>query len=182
MAERGRLYLWPRNRSFGDSKPTPANGLRQRSYVMAWLPTTVAADQLEGPLGRLGCSQLSAVLRSLAEALDLAFAYPADGRVVQLLRGGSWNNNPRNCRSAYRNHNQPDNHNNNVGFRVVCLPQHPSASEPLEGIPAGAQEGSRPAPVIGRLRPPIRTAPGGAPLALGPVPAAIGAAPLFPLS
>jgi hypothetical protein len=62
-----------------------------------------------------------------------------NGRVVQLLRGGSWNNNPRNCPSAYRNHNQPDNANNpdnatnHVGFRVVCLPQHPSRSDPLEG-------------------------------------------------
>jgi hypothetical protein len=74
--------------------------------------------------------------------------YPEAGRVAQLLRGGSWNNNPRNCRSAYRNHNQPDNANNNVGFRVVCLPQHPSMSEPPEGIPAGAPEGSRPAPVL----------------------------------
>ncbi|MFM7439425.1 MAG: formylglycine-generating enzyme family protein [Snowella sp.] len=35
-------------------------------------------------------------------------------------RGGSWNNNPRNCRSAYRNYNTPDNRNNNIGFRVVC--------------------------------------------------------------
>ena len=109
-------------------------------------------------------------------------AYPESGRVAQLLRGGSWNNNPRNCRSAYRNHNDPGNVNNNVGFRVVCLPQHPSASEPLEGIPAGAQEGSRPAPVIGRLRPPIRTAPGGAPAAPGPRPAVAGPAPPFPLS
>jgi hypothetical protein len=100
--------------------------------------------------------------------------YPDRGRVAQLLRGGSWNNNPRNCRSAYRNHNQPDNANNNVGFRVVCLPQHPSPSEPLEGIPAGAPEGSRPAPVIGRFRRLIRTAPGGAPPAHG---LAIGAGP-----
>ena len=93
MAERGRLYLWPRNRSFGDSKarpvvviapdaatrhgrrwvvlplsteaqfasnplahplaPSAANGLRQTSYVMTWLPTTVHADHLQGPLGRL---------------------------------------------------------------------------------------------------------------------------------
>ena len=54
----------------------------------------------------------------------------------------------RRCRSAYRNNNHPDNRNNHVGFRVCCLPQHPSPSEPLEGIPAGAHEGSRPAPVI----------------------------------
>ncbi|MBE9140828.1 hypothetical protein IQ254_27125 [Nodosilinea sp. LEGE 07088] len=37
-----------------------------------------------------------------------------------MLRGGSWNNNPRNCRSACRNNNNPDARNNNNGFRVVC--------------------------------------------------------------
>jgi hypothetical protein len=36
-----------------------------------------------------------------------------------MLRGGSWNNNPQNCRSAYRNRNNPDNRNNNAGFRLV---------------------------------------------------------------
>ena len=104
--------------------------------------------------------------------------YPEPGRVAQLLRGGSWNNNPRNCRSATRNHNQPDNANNNVGFRVVCLPQHPSLSEPLQGIAAGAPEGSRPAPVIGQICLLIRTAPEGAPPVHG---LAIGAgfAPFF---
>jgi formylglycine-generating enzyme required for sulfatase activity len=45
---------------------------------------------------------------------------------IKLLRGGSWNGNPRNCRSACRNHNQPDYASNFIGFRVVCLPQGPS--------------------------------------------------------
>ena len=36
-------------------------------------------------------------------------------------RGGSWINNPRNCRSARRNYNDPSNRNNNIGFRVVCV-------------------------------------------------------------
>jgi mRNA-degrading endonuclease toxin of MazEF toxin-antitoxin module len=116
MAERGRLYHWPRNRSFGDSKrgpvvviapeaatsrsrrwvvlplssdprlegqplaypldPSPGNGLQQRSYVMAWVPTTVAADQLEGPLGRLQRDQLAAVLKRLTDALDLELLEP----------------------------------------------------------------------------------------------------------
>jgi len=93
--------------------------------------------------------------------------YPELGRIAQLLRGGSWNNNPRNCRSAYRNHNQPGNANNNVSFRVVCLPQHPLLSEPLGGIPAGALEGTRPAPEISRHRPLLRIAPRGAPVAHG---------------
>ncbi|MBM4430325.1 MAG: hypothetical protein FJ026_08285 [Chloroflexi bacterium] len=39
--------------------------------------------------------------------------------MVRVVRGGSWINNRRNARCAYRNRNIPDNWNNNVGFRVV---------------------------------------------------------------
>ncbi|RDH84386.1 MAG: hypothetical protein DIZ78_12275 [endosymbiont of Escarpia spicata] len=35
----------------------------------------------------------------------------------RVIRGGSWNNKARNCRSAYRNWNHPDKRNNNLGFR-----------------------------------------------------------------
>ena len=34
-------------------------------------------------------------------------------------RGGSWNNNSDNCAVSYRNNNNPNNRNNNLGFRVV---------------------------------------------------------------
>jgi len=37
----------------------------------------------------------------------------------RVIRGGSWNNNARNLRSANRNNNTPSNRNNNVGFRLV---------------------------------------------------------------
>jgi formylglycine-generating enzyme required for sulfatase activity len=40
----------------------------------------------------------------------------------RLLRGGSWNNGPRNCRSANRNLNTRDFTNDVVGFRVCCKP------------------------------------------------------------
>jgi formylglycine-generating enzyme required for sulfatase activity len=43
-------------------------------------------------------------------------------------RGGSWNNDANNCRSANRNNNNPDNANNNIGFRaVVPPPAHPAS-------------------------------------------------------
>jgi formylglycine-generating enzyme required for sulfatase activity len=45
---------------------------------------------------------------------------------TRLLRGGSWHDFPRSCRSAYRGHAQPAIADDNVGFRVVCLPQGPS--------------------------------------------------------
>ncbi|NCR42727.1 MAG: formylglycine-generating enzyme family protein, partial [Microcystis aeruginosa W13-11] len=39
---------------------------------------------------------------------------------TRVLRGGSWVNAPRNCRSAYRNRVIPDIRNIYIGFRVVC--------------------------------------------------------------
>ena len=116
MAERGRLYRWPRNRPFGDSKPRPVlvvspdaangasqrrvvvpisrdprlselvfavplpatadTGLQQLSYAMAWHPTTVLREQLEGPFGRISPEQLRSVLAALRTALDLDMLEP----------------------------------------------------------------------------------------------------------
>ena len=39
-----------------------------------------------------------------------------------MLRGGAWNNNPQNLRSANRNNNNPTNRNNNNGFRLASTP------------------------------------------------------------
>jgi len=51
----------------------------------------------------------------------LALQVPEDGvGQPRLVRGGSWNNYARNCRSANRNRNRRDNRNNNIGFRVLC--------------------------------------------------------------
>ncbi|ODH00350.1 hypothetical protein A4S05_33540 [Nostoc sp. KVJ20] len=38
----------------------------------------------------------------------------------QLLRGGSWNYSPGYCRSAFRYGSTHDDHDVNIGFRVVC--------------------------------------------------------------
>lgn len=37
----------------------------------------------------------------------------------RVLRGGSWNNEATNLRAAERNRNEPENRNNNIGFRVA---------------------------------------------------------------
>ena len=37
----------------------------------------------------------------------------------RVVRGGSWNNNARNVRSAYRNNDDPGNANHNQGFRLA---------------------------------------------------------------
>jgi hypothetical protein len=37
----------------------------------------------------------------------------------RVIRGGSWINNARNCRSAYRNNADPGNRNDNLGLRLL---------------------------------------------------------------
>lgn len=58
---------------------------------------------------------------------------PADGSSwesggnadLRVLRGGSWNFNAYNCRSAYRYRNPPDLRNDYIGFRVVVVARTP---------------------------------------------------------
>jgi formylglycine-generating enzyme required for sulfatase activity len=38
----------------------------------------------------------------------------------RVIRGGGWNNNAGNCRSAQRNSNSPGNRNNDLGFRLLA--------------------------------------------------------------
>jgi len=51
------------------------------------------------------------------------------GSVARVWRGGSYNNEGSNLRCAYRNNNNPNNRNNNIGFRVVCVASHASQLE-----------------------------------------------------
>ncbi|MEM6632804.1 MAG: SUMF1/EgtB/PvdO family nonheme iron enzyme [Bacteroidota bacterium] len=45
----------------------------------------------------------------------------------RVLRGGNWLNDARNCRVSNRNRNEPDNRDNNVGFRLALSPAHGKA-------------------------------------------------------
>lgn len=57
-------------------EPSPANGLEGTSFVMAWLPTTVLAESLQGPVGRLGAAQVAAIAELVIQALDLTCLEP----------------------------------------------------------------------------------------------------------
>jgi formylglycine-generating enzyme required for sulfatase activity len=45
----------------------------------------------------------------------------SDNVTHRVLRGGSWDSAPRSCRSASRFSRNPDYHDKNSGFRVVCV-------------------------------------------------------------
>ncbi len=48
----------------------------------------------------------------------------------RVIRGGSWNNDADNCRSAYRNNRSPGNRNNNLGFRLSSTRHPPDGCRP----------------------------------------------------
>jgi Sulfatase-modifying factor enzyme 1 len=75
---------------------------------------------IEGVRGRLPPPQKNAFF-GIIRPLDYQQPVRRSGKVV---RGGSWNNNRDNARCAYRNRNQPDNRNDNIGFRVVLRSAH----------------------------------------------------------
>jgi hypothetical protein len=59
-----------------------------------------------------------------------------------MLRGGSYINNARFCRSAYRNNNDARNLNNNVGLRVCVSASTPDRQSRRKGFPPSVQTGS----------------------------------------
>lgn len=62
----------------------------------------------------------------------------------RVLRGGSWNNNGRNVRSACRNNWEPDNRNDNAGFRLARA-RRGAGGRPLDqtGIPSVPAHGKK---------------------------------------
>ena len=69
----------------------------------------------------------------------------------RVIRGGSWNNDTSNCRSAYRNNATPGNRNGNLGFRLLStrLRQRRASTD----SPRVHQVMSRPSSCAGAGRP-----------------------------
>lgn len=120
----------PGIRSPSRRPPTPARSERAPlPQPSAGSPGPVAERQRDPATSRTTSTRVD---RSRGTRTDLAPApIHLQGGVVRpchgawpppcqrVLRGGSWNNQPRNLRSANRNRNSAGNRNNNNGFRVA---------------------------------------------------------------
>ncbi|MDJ0805854.1 MAG: SUMF1/EgtB/PvdO family nonheme iron enzyme [Gammaproteobacteria bacterium] len=62
----------------------------------------------------------------VARSLHIPYSNGKKADPRRVLRGGSWNNKPEWLRSSARNRNNPDNRNNNLGFRVLRGASPPS--------------------------------------------------------
>jgi len=104
-------------------------GLRDR-----WRAGTVTAEEVQQRVGSWIAHAEHADTWRLRQALFRGGWFdplrepdgPPERRV---LRGGSWNNNPENARSAKRNRNTPEKRNDNNGFR-------PASTLPIAGAVA----------------------------------------------
>lgn len=80
----------------------------------------------------------------------------------RVLRGGSWNNNPRNLRLSNRNDNDPSNRNDDNGVRCAREaepgPRRPGAVAPAIMV-AGGVPSPRPGRAPGTGFSPCRTVP-----------------------
>ena len=66
----------------------------------------------------------TAIARATAATASVSASVASpNANCPRLLRGGSWYDYPRYCRSAYRNYIHPVNRSYDLGFRVCCLPQ-----------------------------------------------------------
>ena len=79
------------------------------------------------------------------ENVELKVCGDKAGNSNRVNRGGSWNNSSRNCTASNRDNNNPDNRNNNLGFRLAASqhcdfktgsqsPPHPCSAMPTKDI------------------------------------------------
>ena len=104
-----------------------------------------------------------------ADATDfrrkVIFGSSAEG-AYRVNRGGSWNNDARNCRSANRDRNEPGYRNNNLGFRVALAPSSRTRRMPFSeqaDEPVALRKGdetNRPRGLVGGVDAPVERPPG----------------------
>ncbi|QEP42378.1 hypothetical protein D5085_04035 [Ectothiorhodospiraceae bacterium BW-2] len=92
------------------------------------MPTTVSTLPISTQACRVGAVTPGTPARRGCSPSSLPVWYCAVGVGLtgnRANRGGSWNNKPARVRAANRNRNNPDNRNNNLGFRLVLPPSRP---------------------------------------------------------
>ncbi|MCP3883120.1 MAG: SUMF1/EgtB/PvdO family nonheme iron enzyme [Sulfitobacter sp.] len=101
----------------GRMRLPPVWSMRRHSRQVSTVP--VLSPLTPMPRSGAGNSYTADRLRNLWRSCSVGPGWRSKTGAARVVRGGSWNNNARNCRCAYRNRNQPDNRNNNLGFRCA---------------------------------------------------------------
>ena len=119
--------------------------LRERQWLAGEIDGTQLARCAAAAEGGVRWYGFRGILQSLGGEVSKgiwAGGEGADSGSNRVKRGGSWNNTASNCRSAYRNNNDPSNRNNNIGFRPFStLRTGQARSHPPAPAPRGGGDG-----------------------------------------
>ena len=120
--------------------------LRERQWLAGEIDGTQLARCAAAAEGGVRWYGFRGILQSLGGEVSKgiwAGGEGADSGSNRVKRGGSWNNTASNCRSAYRNNNDPSNRNNNIGFRLVSTmrPKGQAGSHPPSPAPRSGGDG-----------------------------------------
>jgi formylglycine-generating enzyme required for sulfatase activity len=117
----GRRYPW------GEAfDATGCNSIEVRLRRVTPVGVFPEADTPPSSASAQGCADLAGNVWEWCSSQYQPYPYRVeDGReapeegVDRVLRGGSWFNDGRDCRSAYRGHNDPSNRSDLIGFRLA---------------------------------------------------------------
>ena len=100
-----------------------AGGYGPPTKVGSYLPNAWGLYDMHGNVEEWCLDRDGADVSSTAAETDPAG--PDSGSLYRVLRGGSWNNSARACRSASRNYLLTSGYGLDVGFRVACHRKEP---------------------------------------------------------
>ncbi len=124
---------------------------KQRRFLSGRLDAQGWERSLASTFAHLGMSDGHGDTLALRRKLARSYGPEPETGSNRVIRGGSWNNNAQNCRSANRNNNNPDNRNNNIGFRLANSRHCPTARVYGRGLSAPGHDQAL-GPVPGRRR------------------------------
>ena len=118
----GNVWEWCADHWHNDYEGAPNDGSAWEDCSLGESEGCCAAGRGTTSPGSAARPTATTSTRTSASSTSVSASVASDDK-SRLLRGGSWGNDPGDCRSACRLDDRPGGRGYSIGFRVCCLPQ-----------------------------------------------------------
>lgn len=129
-------------KEIAEREGVPAYALFTNEQLAAMVTRGVRTSSELAAIQGVGVVRVEKYAEGFLALLREAELPPPDPGTNRVIRGGSWNENARNVRAAYRNHNDPSNRWNNLGFRLARAQTRAGGLAPdqagVRSVPSGS--------------------------------------------